>query len=197
MSDRETGKAVVLPPDDEAMVPLRFRFDGWTAARQRNFLAALGETGCIRDACRRVGMSKTSAYRLRRRSDEFAEEWDAALDRAATVLEQVAYERAVIGLEEPVYHYGKLVGMRRRYSDSLLRLLIQRGDLANGRNKTRDELVADAHGAARLAGGHFSNEDGGEAAFAKLARQLDQLASHGRREEAARAEQWLAEGKIP
>jgi hypothetical protein len=198
MSASDNNTAVILPPaPGEALVPLRYRFDGWTAGKQRLFLAALGDLGCIRDACKRVGMSKTSAYRLRERSAEFAAAWDAALDRAATVLEQVAYDRAVTGVEEPVWYYGKQVGTRRRFSDGLLRMLVLRGDLAQGRDKTRGELVQAAHDAARAAGGYFSNNDGREEAFASIAWKLDRMASHRRRLEADQAEKWLAEGKIP
>ncbi|MBN8806943.1 MAG: hypothetical protein J0I47_01700 [Sphingomonas sp.] len=130
---RPDATARILYPaaDDVALVPLRFRHDGFTPLKQRQFLTVLGDTGCIRDACRAVGVSSTTAYRLRLRSPEFAEDWDCALAMAATVLELAAFRRAVIGVEEPIYQAGKLVGTRRRYSDSLLRVLILRGDLRN------------------------------------------------------------------
>src|SRR5689334_9510934 len=47
--------------------PVKPRHDGWTAERQRAFIAALAEQGCVSDACRAVGVSPRSAYRLRRR----------------------------------------------------------------------------------------------------------------------------------
>ncbi|MGN6377047.1 MAG: hypothetical protein ACTHMG_16040 [Sphingomonas sp.] len=109
---------------------LRVRHDGWTAARQRAFLRALSETGCVRDACARVQISNTSAYRMRKRSEAFARAWDRAIAKAMPTLEQAAYERAVLGWEEPVLHGGKVVANKRRYSDALLRLLIQRGAAA-------------------------------------------------------------------
>jgi hypothetical protein len=46
---------------------LRPRYDGWTAEKQVAFIEALAETKCVDEACRRVGMSDTSAYELRRR----------------------------------------------------------------------------------------------------------------------------------
>lgn len=42
------SKVAVLPPEDAAAVPLRYRHDGWTPAVQRRFLQVLGETGCVR-----------------------------------------------------------------------------------------------------------------------------------------------------
>ena len=105
---------------------LRVRHDGWTPARQRAFLRALSETGCVRDACARVGISNTSAYRMKKKSDAFSRAWDRALAKAAPTIEQAAYERAVLGWEEPIVQGGRVVGTKRRYSDSLLRLLLQR-----------------------------------------------------------------------
>lgn len=111
---------------------LRVRHDGWTPARQRTFLRALSETGCVRDACARAGISNTSAYRMKKRSAPFARAWDRALAKAMPTIEQAAYERAVIGWEEPIVQGGKVVASKRRYSDSLLRLLLQRGFTGDG-----------------------------------------------------------------
>lgn len=65
-------------------VPLAPRCNGWTAERQRGFLAALAGTGSVALACERVGMAKRSAYRLRARPDAaaFAQGWNAALNTA-------------------------------------------------------------------------------------------------------------------
>jgi len=103
----------------------RVRHDGWTGERQQGFVAALKTAGNVRDACRAVGLSNTSAYRLRRRDRQFAREWDAALAQSATALEAVAYARAVEGVEEPVFHGGQQIGTKRKRSDALLRLLLQ------------------------------------------------------------------------
>lgn len=110
----------------------RARHDGWNAERQTAFLIALSRTGCVRDACRSVGISSTSAYRLRRECPDFAAGWDRALKRAMPTLEGAAFTRAVEGWEEPVYQGGRMIGTRRRYSDSLLRLLLQRGMVDDG-----------------------------------------------------------------
>ena len=60
----------------------RIRHDGWNTVRVDRFLAHLAISGCVRESAFMAGMSKTSAYRLRRRSPEFAEAWDQALVRA-------------------------------------------------------------------------------------------------------------------
>jgi hypothetical protein len=101
------------------------RHDGWTGEKQRGFVEALAKAGNVRDACRVVGMSKTSAYRLRRIDPAFGEKWDAAQKQAGTSLDAVAFARAVEGVEEVVFRDGKEHTRRRRYSDSILRLLLQ------------------------------------------------------------------------
>ena len=118
--------------------PFRYRHDGWTPDKQAAFLRVLGQSGCVRDACRAIGLSTTSAYRVRRRIPEFARQWELALRRASVSLEAVAWQRAVDGVREPVFHNGEIIGHRIRYSDSLLRLLILRGDL-QAAEKLREE----------------------------------------------------------
>ena len=62
-------------------VPLRRRRDGWTAARQGRFIGYLAQTGSVREAAARVGCSRETAYRLRRRpgAASFSAAWDAVL----------------------------------------------------------------------------------------------------------------------
>lgn len=111
-----------------AGVRLRHRHDGWTEVRQRRFLQALAMTGCVRDSARVAGMSNQAGYRLRKISPEFAAAWDRALEHSRVSLRAAAYARAVEGVEEPILHGGKVVAFRRRYSDSLLRMLMQAAD---------------------------------------------------------------------
>ncbi|MBV7257907.1 hypothetical protein KCG44_14065 [Pacificimonas sp. WHA3] len=143
------GRDAARAPDGlaECRSERQHRHDGWTAVRQAKFLNRLAETGVISDACAMVGMSTTSAYRMRQRSEGFARAWEQALDRATVELEAIAFERAVNGVEEDIIHYGKKVGTRRRYSDTLLKLLLQR---------RRPE----AFGAAEGAGGSLRDANG-------------------------------------
>jgi hypothetical protein len=62
-------------------VQLKARHDGWTAARQVRFIEELAATKSIAHACRVVGMSRESAYKLRDRSEsvQFRLAWNAAL----------------------------------------------------------------------------------------------------------------------
>ena len=131
-----------MPPSPALPEPFRYRHDGWSPARQAEFVAILAKTGCVRDACRAVGISTTSAYRARRRMPDFAGQWDLALKRASVSLEAVAWQRAVEGVDEPIVSGGKVIGTRKRHSDALLRLLIQRGDLRAKEDAAAAEAAA-------------------------------------------------------
>lgn len=67
-----------------APVELKARHDGWTKARQRHFINVLAATRSLTRACRAVGMSRTSAYKLRDRPEarQFRSAWNAALGSA-------------------------------------------------------------------------------------------------------------------
>ncbi|MET1756543.1 hypothetical protein ABVV53_13955 [Novosphingobium sp. RD2P27] len=105
----------------------RERHDGWTPERQRGFIAALADTGSVKAAAHAVNMTPEGAYVLRRhaRGASFRKAWEAALALGVQRLEDVAMERALHGIEVPVYSYGQLIGTRRVYNDRLLMFLLR------------------------------------------------------------------------
>jgi hypothetical protein len=122
----------------------RTRHDGWTQERQVRFLAAVAHTGCVTDACRIVGVSRGSAYRLRGLHPDFADAWEKALLLAGQGLEAIAYKRAVEGSETIIMRNGVEVERRISPSDSLLALLIKRGRLNAGAFLPDDEVITRA-----------------------------------------------------
>ncbi len=102
-------------------VPVRARHDGWTIERQYNFIETLAETGCVEAACRRVGMSDTAAYNLRRRHDGryFRRAWVAALDYSDHRLEQDARMRSRRGVARPIFYKGEQIGEWRHFDERL------------------------------------------------------------------------------
>jgi len=76
----------VSPPPlpDFTPVPVRPRADGWTPARQHDFLTALARSAHVGASCRAVGKTVASLYLLRNRPDaaSFRAEWDTALAHA-------------------------------------------------------------------------------------------------------------------
>ena len=122
-------------PDPFAFEPVRVRArkDGWTAERQRRFVDLLA-AGCgPTEAAAAVGMSKQSAFGLRRRAgaESLAAAWDsaaafAARRRAAAARRKGDYARGVEGVLVPRFYRGRLVSIERRVSNgSLIRLLAQ------------------------------------------------------------------------
>lgn len=109
----------------------RVRHDGWTAERQKLFIERLAASASVSDAARYVGMSRQSARDLYHRSPPFRDAWDAALRLSVSVLVETAFDRAVNGVQEQVFHRGKLVGFREKYNDRLLMFLLRVRDPLN------------------------------------------------------------------
>jgi hypothetical protein len=88
----------------------------------------------VTDAARVAGVSRTSVNRSRALFPAFDKACGEAIARALRGLEAVAYERAVEGREMVILRGGKEVERRIVPSDSLLALLLKRGDLKGGRD---------------------------------------------------------------
>lgn len=114
------------------------RHDGWTPERQRGFIEALADCGSVKSAAHAVNMTPEGAYLLRRHAQgqEFRKAWEAALALGVQRLEDVAMDRAINGVEVPVYCYGKIIGTRRVYNDALLMFLL--------RNRAPKRFAADS-----------------------------------------------------
>jgi hypothetical protein len=116
------------PFDDVALEDSRKRLAGWSAERQRLFLTNLAETGSVHLASAAARLSARSAYRLRARSPAFAAAWDVADQLAVGRLSALAFDRAIHGRTEQVWHEGILVAEKRLPSDRLLMWLLARLD---------------------------------------------------------------------
>ncbi|HKN87996.1 MAG TPA: hypothetical protein VJV04_14135 [Nitrospiraceae bacterium] len=119
-------KQSAAEPAPQPLIPfepaqLRARHDGWTAKKQIAFIEALAECGIVDEACRRVGMSDTSAYELRRRScgAQFRRAWDAAIEYSEHRAYEAARERVIKGVARPVFYKGEQVGEYRHFDERL------------------------------------------------------------------------------
>jgi hypothetical protein len=124
---------------DFAPVPRKYRHDGWTPERQKAFIEALADTGCVSRAAAMVNMAQANCYTLRRApgAEEFRRAWDAALDFGLQRLKDIAFERAIEGYQVPVFSAGKLMGYRRKTNDALLMFCLRHyGHDAEGRRTT-------------------------------------------------------------
>lgn len=121
------------------------RVDGWSAEKQRLFIATLADTGSVTLAARAVCMSVKSAYALRRAPDGegFDRAWRAAIRQAMSRLIDVCMERALEGTLEPIYHEGRHVGHRTKHHDRMAMFLLR---------AHMPELFREAHKADRAKG---------------------------------------------
>ena len=109
--------------------------DRWTPDKMADFLRQLSATHSVSAAAKSVGMSRQSAYRLRSRLKglPFDLAWDVAFHHSYDNLAHAALERALNGVEVPIFHRGEQVGSFRRFDErltvALLALSTQRGNV--------------------------------------------------------------------
>jgi hypothetical protein len=117
-------------PDQIPFTPVTVapRHDGWTPKRQRAFIDALAQIGCVTAAAKHVGMTPKSAYRLRNHADaaSFAAAWEIAIDLGRANADDAAITRALHGEVIPVFYRGNQIGERRKYNDKLLLAVLRR-----------------------------------------------------------------------
>ncbi len=93
-SSSEGAPPETYDPAEYRWVPVRRRprLDGWTEEKMRRFIETLADTGQVGLAAKTVGMSRESAYKLKRapHGAAFARAWDAARHHAGGFLEDVA-----------------------------------------------------------------------------------------------------------
>jgi len=138
-----------IPPSVDLAQP-KFRHDGWSPERQKCFLEALSRTGNVKAAAAYTGLSRESAYRLKRRPDAraFGRAWDAALIHARDIFADDLLDKGLNGWTEDVWHNGEVTGSRQRWSAPLFLAALARLDqLANGLDL--------AGNPARIAASHF------------------------------------------
>jgi len=197
-AEQTAARRAATGADEERAMDNRERYDGLTPLRQRAFLRALTETGSYEDAAKRVRLSAAGVRKMRARYPGFAAACEQALGRSVATLEQAAVDRAVQGVEEPVWHAGKIVGTRVVRSDGLLKTMLDRGGGArDGGRKTKKQLERAAKEAATLAGGYFIRYVEREETNRTLRKYLQ---GHRRRMAmgvAEKADRLRLEGKIP
>ena len=131
-------------------VPLRTRKDGWTPARQARFIAQLVRTACVRKAAQAIGLSRESAYRLRRHpaAGSFRAAWDTAISgKQQPRWKFTQAEARDLAIDGPFYialHRGEPRTILRKPDDSRLLSFVARLDrlLAHLTLSQEDELLA-------------------------------------------------------
>ncbi len=106
----------------------RARRDGWTAAAQKGFIAALADGNSVTTAARSVGRSARSAHLLRQRDDAvgFAAAWDAAVADSGVFATLCAVDRCADGTVVPILYRGRIIGERIVHDDPFLMTILRR-----------------------------------------------------------------------
>lgn len=114
--------------------------------KRRVFLETLRRTGKVNYSAMSAGYKDSSALRkFRNQDDEFAQEWDEALDTGMDLVEDEAIRRAVDGTREPVFYQGNVVGFKLNYSDQLM-MFVMRGN----RKKYQQHMQIEGHITGRI-----------------------------------------------
>lgn len=90
-----------------------------TKKRREIFLDVLRTTGNVSASARAANISSRAFHTLKANDAEFEEEWVLAKEESLDELEAALRQRAIDGVEKPVYYGGKECGTQRSYSDSV------------------------------------------------------------------------------
>jgi len=118
------------------------RHDGWTPEKQRQFIVQLARIGVVNAAAKAVGMSAKSAYGLLKRGgedSEFAAAWRKALRIGRWRAVDTSIDRALNGVETPIFYHGRRIGTRKTYNDRLLIAVLRAVDPKYGGQAIRSE----------------------------------------------------------
>lgn len=139
----------------------------WTPKRKAAFLEGLIATGNVSEAVRLSAMSRSRVYELRDKDDDFRVAWEEAVEIGIDNLEQAARDRALNGVDEPVFYLGAVCGHKRKYSDTLTIFLLK----GARPEKYRDRHEITGADGAPLMAGVLAVPAGDSAAWDKIAKQ--------------------------
>ena len=98
-------------------LPRRMGVRGWGPT----FLRVLAQTCNVSGACRLAGINRRTAYAAREAHEEFAEQWDEAIEQAKGMLLTEAHNRIFNGTTETHRDAdGNVVRTIHKYSDTML-----------------------------------------------------------------------------
>ena len=110
------------------------------------YLNHLARTGRIIESATMAGVSHSAVKNRRLSKPEFKLLEAEAKEIFIESMEERAHEMAFIGIEEPVFQGGELVGHRTRLSEKLVEFLLK----ANAPDKYRDNKIEIEHGGGVL-----------------------------------------------
>lgn len=114
--------------------------DGRTVDQQQNdFLDQFEKVANVTKACKKAKVSRSALYHTWMKDKEFEKAFADSQKVAASVLKDEMTRRAHEGVVEPVFQGGKKVGSVRKYSDTLLIVLMKAHDPENFKDRVYNE----------------------------------------------------------
>ncbi len=97
-----------------------------TPDRQRAFIRALAETGCVELAAKVIGNAAGSLYSLKLQvgAESFAAAWDKAVQHGARQIRDILVDHAINGTPEYIYKDGELVAERRVFNYRMMMWIV-------------------------------------------------------------------------
>jgi hypothetical protein len=120
---------------NDSQLPIRSGWENLTQ-NQRIFLRAYEQVGGVQRAAVNCGLSRAIHAKWKRESDEYRAAFNDLKVEVLEELEAEAHRRALHGVDEPVFHQGRICGHIRKYSDTLLIFLLK----GNNPKKYRDQF---------------------------------------------------------
>lgn len=110
--------------------------------KRKVFLKLLAESGGnVMASSAAVGYANPAfLMKCRREDEDFAEEWDQAVEAGGAVLESELLRRGVEGVLDPVFYKGEIVGYKNVYSDTLLLAAIKKVNPAYRDSRTGGDM---------------------------------------------------------
>lgn len=118
---KDRGKKSVRETLDSQMFqsPQKFRHATIAEARKRALPAAMYRTRNLYEACKGLGVKLQTVTHWMKNDPVFAREMEEVTEAISGQLQKAGLQRAIEGVEKPVYQRGELVGHTREYSDLL------------------------------------------------------------------------------
>ena len=116
------------------------------------FLFCLSHCGNIATAADYAGLSLSDIRGFLHEDDGFASAVQNAYQEAFDRVRQLAWDRALRGVEEPVFYQGEQIGVRQRPSDLLLKYLLQSWQSDVQRSLTSELISTDGKADHHLSG---------------------------------------------
>lgn len=108
---------------------------------QVKFLMAYSATGMIKSAVQAAQIDRSTHYEWLK-DPEYKSAFEDAKTHVCDILEDAAFDRAVNGVSQPVFHQGLECGTTQEFSDGLMLRLLA----GNMPNKYREKVSAELTG---------------------------------------------------